>query len=184
MRTLIIRGKNDPMDLDKYGRCILDICSGGAYLFLLNQEEFPIDIKQKGDGLLYHIASSFAWLFCHANVSPQKIWEPVLRRALQLGLSLTPKDPGMKTALDSLFNFDSRQDSVLLGQEWLSLLASVGVDVDAYIREEKRIHDSGFLHRDEESERKRRLIFELEGNPKKPGIRWEWFYVTKRNRCF
>jgi hypothetical protein len=122
MRTLIIKGQNDPMDLDKYGMSVLDwYCgSGDGYLLLLNQEEFPIDIKQTRDPPLRVIARCFAYSFYHKGEFYLKSWEPALRRALQLGLSLTPKVPGKKTALDSLFYYDSSQDSLLLAYEWLS----------------------------------------------------------------
>jgi hypothetical protein len=179
IRTLIVQGQSDPMDLDGFGFCLLDYYYGNSdgCLFILNQEEFPIDVKQTGDVPFYAIAEGFARSFRLGDVSPQKNWGPVLRRALQLGLSLTPKVPGTETILDSLFRFeDSSQDSVLLAQEWLSLLTSVGVDVDDYIREEKRIHSSGFLHSRYKSALKQRLIFEETGSPKRQSIRWEWFY--------
>jgi hypothetical protein len=185
IRTLIVQGQSDPMDLDGFGRCLLDDYFGNSdgYLFILNQEEFPIDVKQTGDDPFHVIARCFARSFRLGDVSPQKSWEPVLRRALQLGLSLTSKIPRTKTLLDSLFMYNDRGDSVLLGQGWLSLLDSVGVDVDDYIGEQKRIHDSGFLYRETESEPKRRLIFEQEGSLKKQSVRWEWFYHPADPAC-
>jgi hypothetical protein len=179
IRTLIVQGQSDPMDLDGSGCCLLHDYYGNSdgYLFILNQEEFPIDVKQTGDVPFHVIAEGFARSFRLGDVSPQKSWEPVLRRALQLGLSLIPKVPGTKTTLDSLFGFtDISQDDALLAQEWLSLLTSVGVDVDDYIREEKRIHSSRFLRPKYESAPKRRLIFEETSNPKRQSIRWKWFY--------
>jgi hypothetical protein len=178
MRTLITQGQNDPMELDKHGCYFLDLYWGNSdgYLLALNQEEFPIDVKQTRDGPVHVIAKCFAYCFRLDDVSFQKTWEPVLQRALQLGLSLTPKVPGTETTLDSLFWFDSSQDSVLLAQEWLSLLASVGVDVDDYIVEEKRARDSGFLLSRYKFAAERRLIFEETGSPRRQSIRWEWFY--------
>lgn len=179
VRTLITQGQNDPMDLDKYGESVLDLyCgSGDGYLLLLNQEEFPIDIKQTKDFSLRVIAECFAHSFNYEGDVHLWSWEPALRRALQLGLSLTPNIPGPGTIIDSLFMYDhSQADTVLLGQEWLSLLASVGVDVDDYIREEKWIHDSGLLYPTYMSAPERRLIFEEMGSPNRQSIRWEWYY--------
>jgi hypothetical protein len=186
IRTLITQGQNDPMDLDKDGRCFLDLYWGDCegYLIALNQEEFLIDIRQTKVFPLCVIAQCLAYSFLVDADSRQKSWEPALRRALQLSPSLTPNVPGTKTALDSLFlYYYTRQDSTLLAQDWLSLLASVGVNVDEYIREEKRIHNSGLLYRGLKYGPERRLIFEQEGSSKKHSIRWEWFYSPEDPAC-
>jgi hypothetical protein len=165
------------MDVDEYGTCFLncDLVNSNVYLWILNQEIFPIDLKQLRGCASHVIARSFA-LSYYDGVSSQKPWEPVLRKALQLGLCLTPKSPGTNTTLEYLFCFNGSQESFFLAQEWLSLLASVGLHVDDYIREEKRIHDSGFLLPKYKSARERRLIFEETGSPTRQSIRWEWFY--------
>jgi hypothetical protein len=181
IKFLITKGKNDPMDLDKYGYCLFNgyVGNSDGYLFILNQDEFPVYVNQAGISPLHNIAKCFGYSFSHNDDLQKRLksWEPVLRRALQLGIPLTENVPGTETALDSLFLYNNNQaDSVLLAQEWLLLLSSVGVDIDDYIREEKPMHDSGLLYWECGGGRKRRLIFEEEGSSKKQSIRWEWFY--------
>jgi hypothetical protein len=184
IRVLINHGQNDLTEEDDVGMSFLSGYRGMSepFLWVLNQEEFQIDILQAGSLAFQSIANSFAFSFRpyeRTNFQSHG-WELAVQRLLQLGVPLSPLIPGTITPLDVLLNYPKcAVDSGLLGDAWLSLLASVGVDIEEYVAREKSLHPSGFVNprfrknRQERSVR-RRLIFE-EGESTCQRIRWEWY---------
>jgi hypothetical protein len=153
------------------------------YIWGLKQEEFQINSLQAGHLPFHSIAQSFAYL-CLLHDERTNFqshgWEPAVKRLLHLGAPLSPLIPGTITALDVLLNYaDYAVDSGPLADAWLSLLASVGVDIEEYVAREKGLHPLGFVHltwpEDEQEEWiRKRLIFE-KGESTCPRIRWEWY---------
>jgi hypothetical protein len=184
IRVLVSHGQNDPTEQDDFGESFLTTYHGGCepYLWVSKQEEFQFDIVQAGILPFHSVASSFASLFLFEGPNFQSDgWESVVRRLLHLGSPLSPLIPGTVTPLDELLDYtDYAVDSGPLADEWLSLLASVSVDIEEYIAREKGLHTSGFVHspKDEQEQEewvRKRLIFE-KGESKCQRIRWEWYY--------
>jgi hypothetical protein len=182
-----MRGQSDPMDVDRHGINFLTGYYGtsSGHLWLLNQEEFENDILQCGNLAIHAIAHTFANPFIDKISSPPESWGSSLRKLLHAGVALSPSVPEMGTPLDTLLMSITYQvDSGLVAQEWLSLLSSVGVDIEIYVMRERYLHPSGFVHRvyptwlqrTPDEEIPRRLIFEEMGSPRQHRIRWEWFY--------
>jgi hypothetical protein len=182
IRALINHGQNDPTEEDDWGRSFLTGYFGMSepYVWVLNQEEFQIDILQAGHLPFYTIVKSFAslCLYHYERTNFQSHgWELAVQRLLHLGVPLLPLIPGTITPLDVLLdNTQCAVDSSPLADAWLFLLASAGVDIEEYVAREKSLHPSGFVNprRPEQSVRKR-LIFE-EGESTCQRIRWEWYY--------
>jgi hypothetical protein len=185
-RVLINHGRNDLTEEDDMGRNFLNGYTGMSepYIWGLKQEEFQIVSPQAGHLPFHSIAKSFAYL-CFSHYGRTNFqshgWESAVQRLLHLGVPLSPLIPGTVTALDILLNHaDYAVDSSPLADAWLSLLASVGVDIEEYVAREKILHPSGFVYRrwpenQQEGDVQKRLIFE-EGESKCPRIRWEWYY--------
>jgi hypothetical protein len=183
IRALVVRGQNDPMHQDVWGDSLLTDYLGHSegYLWLLNQEEFQVDILQAGGRPLHVIAACLACTFAlDVTCSPSRKWEPALRRLLQLGISPISKDLGTGTPLDSLLMcVDHQFESGPVAQEWLSLLSSVGVDIEDYVSVEKRLHISGLVQHYSPFWHQtvlRNIIFEETGIPTQQSIRWVWLY--------
>jgi hypothetical protein len=155
-----------------------------GYLWVLCQEEFEIDILNAGDRPLHVIARSLAFqLDNDITCFPSRSWEPVLRRLIKLGISPILTGVGTKvTPLDTLLtSIESQVSSGPIAQEWLTLLSSVGVDIEEYISVERGMHTSGFVCPDYAGPEfrhivPRQIIFEETGNRKQLNIEWKWFY--------
>jgi hypothetical protein len=152
------------------------------YIWVLHQEEFQVDILQAGSFAFHSIAKSFA-LSCYPSERTNfqsRGWELAVQKLLRVGVPLSPLIPGTETALDVLLDFpDYAVDCGPLADAWLSLLASVGVDIEEYVAREKDLHPSGFVNltwaEDEEEEwTLKRLIFE-KGESTCQRIRCEWY---------
>jgi hypothetical protein len=189
IRTLIFQGQNDPLNLDVRGDSFITSYIGNAegYLWILRQEEFEVDILHAGDRPLHVIARSLgAQLDNDITCTPSRSWEPVLNRLIELGLSPIPK--GLKaegTPLDTLLmSIENQVTSCPIAQEWLSLLASVGVDTEEYFCVERDLHNSRFVSTnfpglDFAQTVPRRIIFGEAGNTKPLNIEWKWFYTPE-----
>jgi hypothetical protein len=181
IRSLIVHGQNDPLHLDFRGGNFITGYMGNAdgYMWLLCQEEFELDIVRAGDRPLYVIARSLgAQLNNDVTCIPSRSWEPVFRRLIELGLSPISKYPGMETTpLDTpLLSIEDQAASGPVMQEWVSLLVSVGVNIEEYVSVERLIHASGFVSSSvsgpEFSSRVRRQMH-FEDQLK---IEWTWHY--------
>ncbi|CZR63000.1 uncharacterized protein PAC_12897 [Phialocephala subalpina] len=193
IRALIIHGHTDITILDRFGTNFLTKYMGDSegYLWVINQEEFDIDLIQANDRWYHTIATGIGWLFAVHNgdmfIGPQKDyfsinWAPLIQRLLKLGLSPSPWVLEAGTPLDSLFSVIHHEvDSHILADTWLLNLSSAGVDIESYVRTEKLLHSSGFLISQAHTgnwtkEIQRRLVFERRENLDREIIRWEWFH--------
>jgi hypothetical protein len=186
IRTLIFQGHNDPLNLDFRGDNFITGYIGNAegYLWVLCQEEFEVDILNAGDRPLHVIARSLAFqLDNDITCSPSRSWEPALRRLIKLGVPPISTGLGTKvTPLDTLLtSIESQVSSGPIAREWLTLLSSVGVDIEEYISVERGTHTNGFVFPDYPGPEllqivPRQIIFEERGNRKQLNIEWKWFY--------
>lgn len=184
IRALVRHGQCDPTVSNSFGYDFLKsgICGTEGYVWVINQEEWEIDILEERSKWYQRITCIIGWQFAYEERFLGDDWTAVVRRLHKLGLSPSPKDIGTRTPLDSLFDcVHEESDSHLLADKWLFTLSSAGVDVESYLHSEELLHGSGFLHEqlgcsDGVTGIQRRLIFKkLEGSNEK-SVFWEWAY--------
>ncbi len=144
-----------------------------VFEYLLNQELVESCIKNLENRERLFLLGKLLEKF---GATQSEDWKRLIKRFVRMGVNYYDYSYHTRSLIDHCFlRCRDPIESRVVGDEWLEILSSTGVDVHDYLQMEMRRHPMKpprIRHQFPYVDDRRRLIFSLEGTPT---VYWEWW---------